>query len=225
MKMKRSYYGYGYVIAYLILLRVILNITVNISVFNFGILFDVVLMMFWVGALAYLMKKHLSQKIYYIFVVIVSSIFTIGDSLYYDYFGIISSRASFAGLKFLTEGQTLEYDISIPLVAYLITPILIGVIYLIITNKKKDVFVLKDFVILSSFFVVQVGIFIYWGSHEFDTRMEYYRSDAYLFESMHDRIDFSEKYGYFNYHLLDLTRVRESLDVEEAKEEIDVYFE
>lgn len=222
--MKRRYYGYLYVIAYLVLLRVILNITVHIGVFNIGILFDVVLMMFWVGAIAYFMRKIVYQKIWYIFVVVVSSIFTIGDSLYYDYFGIISSRASFAGLKFLTEGQTLEYDISIPLVAYLITPILIGVIYLIITNKKKDVFVLKDLGILSSVFVLQVGLFLYWGSHEFDTRMEYYRSDAYLFESMHDRTDFSEKYGYFNYHILDLTRIREKLDEEEAKLEIDDFF-
>lgn len=222
--MKRSYYGYLYVIAYLMLLRVVLNITVGISVFNIGILFDVVLMMFWVGAIAFLIKKLVYQKVFYVFVIVFSSIFTIGDSVYYDYFGIISSKASFAGLKFLSEGQTLEYDISIPLVAYLITPILIGFIYLIISNKKKDVFVFRDLGILSGVFVVQVGLFLYWGSHEFDTRMEYYRSDAYLFESMHNRNDFSEKYGYFNYHILDVVRFKEKPDIEEYKLEVDDFF-
>ena len=41
--MKRSYNGYIIAIAYLMILRVVLNITVNISVFNFGIIFDLVL--------------------------------------------------------------------------------------------------------------------------------------------------------------------------------------
>jgi len=181
--------------------------------------------MFWIGAIAYFLRRIRVQKAFYIFAVIVSSIFTVGDSVYHDYFGIISSKTSFAGLKFLTEGQTLEYNITIPLVAYLITPILIGVIYLIITNKKKDVFVLKDFGVLSLIFVVQVGFFIYWGSHEFDSRLEYYRSDAYLFESMHDRISFSEKYGYYNYHILDFTRMKSKTDVDELNDEINDFFD
>jgi len=223
MKNKR-YTNYAYVIGYLILLRVVLAITVGINFFSLGIIFDLFLVMFWVGAIAIFMKKLLTQKIFYIIVVLISTVFAVGDSIYYDYFETISAKKSFAGLKWLQEGTTLEYDISIPLVAYLVTPILIGVIYLIITNKKKDIFVLKDFAILSSVFVVQVVLFIIWGSYSFDTPLEYYRSDAYLFESMYDRVLYSEKYGYYNYHVLDFTKIRRGHDIDETKSEIDEFF-
>lgn len=221
----RRYYGYFVVMIYLILLRVVLHITTGLSVFNFGIIFDTVLMMFWVSAIAFLLRRRIGQKIYYVFVVLITTILAVGDSVYYDYFGIISSKISFAGIKFLTEGQTLEYDISIPLVAYLITPILIAAIYLIIANKKRDVFRFRDFGILSTVFIVQVALFLFWGSYQFDTRIEYYRSDAYLFETMHDRKVFSEKYGYYNYHLLDIVRLRWEPDYEEMVEEVDQFFD
>lgn len=224
MKRKR-YTNYAYVIGYLILLRVVLAITVGINFFSLGIIFDLFLVMFWVGAIAIFMKKLITQKIFYVIVVLISTVFAVGDSIYYDYFETISAKKSFAGLKWLQEGTTLEYDISIPLVAYLVTPILIGVIYLIITNKKKDIFVLKDFAILSSVFVVQVILFIIWGSYNFDTPIEYYRSDAYLFESMYDRVLYSEKYGYYNYHVLDFTKIRRSHDVAKTKIEIDKFFD
>jgi phosphoglycerol transferase MdoB-like AlkP superfamily enzyme len=221
----RRYNGYLYVMIYLLLLRVVLFITTGLSVFNLGILFDTVLMMFWVSAIAFLLRRRVQQKIYYIFVVVVSTIFVVGDSVYYDYFGIISSKASLAGIKFLSEGQTLEYDISIPLVAYLITPLLIGTIYLIIANKKRDVFRFRDFGILSIVFVVQVVLFLVWGSYQFENRIDYYRSDAYLFETMHDRKGFSQKYGYYNYHLLDIVRFRWEPDYDEMINDIDLYFD
>ena len=221
----RRYYGYLYVISYLLLLRIVLVITTDVGIFNFGIIFDVFLVMFWTGALAIFMKNQVIQKIWYIFVVLIGTVFAVGDSIYHDYFETLFSRKSFQGLKWLTEGQTLEYDIHIPIVAYFVTPILIAVIYLIITNKKKDVFYLRDFAILSMVFVVQVILFITWGSYEYDTRYEYYRSDAYLFESMYDRERFSEKYGYYNYHLLDLTRIRSALDVDEVIQEVEAYYD
>ena len=221
----RRYYGYVIVMIYLLLLRVVLHITTGLSIFNLGIVFDTVLMMFWVSAIAFLLRRRVSQKIYYVFVVVVSTAFVIGDSIYYDYFSIITSRSSLAGVRFLTEGQTLEYNLTIPLVAYLVSPLLIGTIYLIVSNKKRDVFRYKDFGILSTVFVVQVALFLFWGSYEFDTRMEYYRSDAFLFETMHDRKGFSEKYGYYNYHLLDIVRLRKEPDYNELVEEVDTYFE
>ncbi|MBN2605559.1 MAG: sulfatase-like hydrolase/transferase [Bacilli bacterium] len=222
---KRRYHSFVYVIGFLIMLRVVLNITVGISIFNFGILFDAVLMMFWVGIFAFFIKNVTIQKIYYIVVIVICSVFTIGDSVYYDYFGTISARSSFNGLQWLAEGNTLEYDIQIPLVAYLITPLILIVIYLIISNKEKDVFHIRDFAILSSVFLVQIILFLVWGNYNFETRSDYYRSDAYLFESMYDRSKFSEKYGYYNYHILDFTRIRPKLDKEELYAKVDAYFE
>ena len=206
-------------------MRVVLQFTVDMSMFRIGMLFDVVVMMFWVGTFAFFIKNNTVQKIYYILVVLGVTVFVIGDSIMYDYFGVISARSSFIGIKWLQEGNTMEYDITVPLVAYLITPLLIGVIYLIITNKKRDVFYLRDFIILSSVFAVQVGLFLYWGNQEFDRRIDFYRSDAFLYETMHDRTLFSEKYGWYNYHLLDFTRIRPNPEIDELVEEVDNYFD
>ena len=51
----RRYYGYLYVISYLMVLRIVLFITTHVSIFNFGVFFDVFLIMFWVGAFAIFM--------------------------------------------------------------------------------------------------------------------------------------------------------------------------
>jgi phosphoglycerol transferase MdoB-like AlkP superfamily enzyme len=209
----------------MMILRLILNITTGISVLRMGLLFDFVLILFWVGAIGYFIRSFIGQKIYYIVVAIISSVLVIGDSVYYDYFGIISSKTSLAGISFLTEGQTLEYDISIPLVAYLITPLLVLVIVLIVKNKKKDVYYKKDFGILSLVFVGQILLFLIWGNMSFETRLDYYRSDAYLFETMHDRALFSEKYGYYNYHLLDISRFHWPVDEDEQMDIVDAFFE
>ena len=221
----RRYHGYIYVLLYLMILRVVLNITVGVSAFSTGMFFDLVMLMFWVGAVGFFMKTKRAQKIFYIFVILFATMFVVGDSLYYDYFGVISARSSLAGLKWLQEGNTMEYDLKIPLVAYLITPLLIGTSYLIIANKHKDTFYLKDFLILSSVFVIQVGFYLYWGNRTFETKNDYYRSDAYLFETMHDRVLYSEKYGWYHYHLLDLTRFRNIPDTEAYKAELDTYFD
>ena len=223
--MYKNYKSYIFVILYLVLLRIILNITIGLSVFNFGIFFDIVLMMFWVGIVAFFFKKAIYQKVYYIIVMLISTVFVIGDSVYYGYFSIITSKTSLGGLKFLQQGQTLEYDIQIPLVAYLVTPVFFLIIYLIISNKDRDVFRMKDFKYLSVVFVIQVALFLFWGSYEFDNQMDYYRSDAYLFDTMHDRTLFSERYGYYNYHLLDLVRFRVKNDETELVEDVTNYFE
>jgi len=222
---KRQYKSFLYVIGYLLILRVVLMITTGISIFSFGMIFDTVLMMFWIGFFGMFIKNIKLQKAYYIFIILAATIFVLGDSVYYDYFDVISSKSSFSGLKWLRGGTTLDYSIKIPLVAYLITPILIGGSYLILKNKERDVYQLKDLGILSLAFLVQVLLFVVWGSSNFDTRIDYYRSDAYLFESMHDRPLYSEKYGYYNYHLLDFIRLQPKIDKAEVYDEVDQFFE
>ncbi len=221
---KRQYKSFLYVIGYLLILRVVLMITTGISIFSFGMIFDTVLMIFLIGLFGVFIKSLKLQKVYYIFIIIVATIFVVGDSVYYDYFDIISSKSSFSGLKWLKEGTTLDYSVKVPLVAYLITPVLIGEIYLILKNKEKDVYRLKDLRIFSLAFFLQVILFVVWGSYSFDTRIEYYQSDAYLFESMHDRLLYSEKYGYYNYHLLDFVRIQPKVDEAELYDEVDLFF-
>ena len=207
------------------LLRIVLNFTVGISIFNFGLLFDLILTAFWIGAFAFFIKKSRNQRIYYIAIVVVASIFVIGDSIYYDFFDVISSRSSFGGVSRLAEGNTLEYNLQIPLAAYIVLPLLSGVIYLLVMKSERDIFRIKDFGIIALIFLLQIVLFLVWGSYNFDTRNEYYRSDAYLFETMYDRTLFSEKYGYYNYHILDFTRLKASIDEEEFYKDINAYFE
>ena len=173
----KPYKMYLIVIGYLLLLRVVLFFTVDMAVRPLGLFYDMVVMMFWVGVVAYFISSRVYQKVWYLFVVIMSSIFTIVDSVYYDYFGVIFARSSVSGLKWLQEGNTLEYDITIPLVAYLITPILLLVGYLIISNKKADVFSFKHFAPVVAIFIAQVGLFLFWGNQQFEEKIEYYRSN------------------------------------------------
>lgn len=225
MRLLRDYKMYVIVIGYLLLLRVVLLFTVGMVPRPLGLVYDLVVMMFWVGVIAYFIKSRVWQKVYYLVVVLLSSFFVIVDSIYFDYFGVIFARSSISGLKWLQEGNTLEYDISIPLVAYLITPILIGVAYLIITNNKRDVFHFRHFAPVMALFVAQVGLFLLWGNQSFEAKIDYYRSDAFLFETMHDRILYSEKYGYYNYHLLDVTRLRKPVDADVQAARVQAYFD
>jgi phosphoglycerol transferase MdoB-like AlkP superfamily enzyme len=215
---------YWIVMIYLLLLRVVLRFTVDMPLRPLGLLYDLVVMLFWVGFLVFFLKTATAQKIWYLFVVYTSSLFVIVDSVYHDYFGVLFARSSISGLRWLQEGNTLEYDINIPLVAYLITPILIGVTVLIVRTKDADRIVFRLFLPVLVVFVAQVGLFLYWGNQSFSTRIEYYRSDAFLFETMHDRTRYSSKYGYYNYHLLDLTRLRRRPDVSAQIDRVDAYF-
>ncbi len=222
---KRNYRNFFIVVIYLMLLRVVLFRTTGISFFNFGMLFDLILIMFWIGFFANIIRHKGSQKVYYILIILLSSLILVSDVIYFEYFDVITSRSSLLGIGRLTEGNTLEYDLNIPYIVYVITPLFLIASYFIITNKEKDVFYLKDLGILSLVFVIQIGFFLVWGSYNFDTRNEYYKSDAYLFETMYDRNLFSERYGYFNFHLLDLTRINLEVNEEEVYDNINDYFE
>lgn len=222
--MKRNYKNFIIVITYLMLLRVVLSVTTSISFFNFGLVFDLILIMFWVGLIGYVLRNTKYQKAIFIIIIFISSVLIVTDSIYFDYFEVLTSRSSIGGISRLAEGNTLEYDLDIPLAAFIVTPFFILASYLIIANKKRDVFLTKDFGILSLVFLLQVALFLTWGSYNFDSRTDYYRSEAYLFETMYDRNLFSEKYGYYNFHILDFTRFNEVIDEDEVYAEIDAYF-
>ena len=221
----RNYKSFIIVIVYLMLLRVVLFRTTGISFFNFGTVFDLILIMFWIGFVSNLIRHKTLQKVYYIIIIVFAGAVLVGDVIYFEYFDVITSRSSLLGIGRLTEGNTLEYDLNIPYVVYVITPLLLIASYFIISNKELDVFRKKDFGILSLVFILQIGLFLVWGSYNFDTRNEYYKSDAYLFETMYDRNLFSERYGYYNFHLLDLTRINKEVDEEEVYEKVNAYFD
>lgn len=223
--MRRRYYGMLYLLIYVVLLKVVLSITADIAFFQWGLLYDLVIVSFFVGGTSFFFRSLRSQKILYILVGIVLTIFVIGDSMYYMYFETISARSSFHGIVFLGSGNTEEYDLTFPLVGYLVTPLFIGYIIAILKTKHKDIYYLRDFLVLSLIFFIQVLLFISWGNETFDTKIEYYKSDAYLFDSMHDRSLYSSRYGYVMYHLIDFTRIRPVTDPVSTKEIVDTFYE
>jgi len=214
-----------YLLIYVMTLKVVLSITANIAFFGWGLLYDLVIVMFFVGGVGFFLKTLRAQKILYIAVGLLITIFVVGDSMYFQYFETLSARSSFHGIVFLGSGNTEEYDLTFPIVGYLVTPLLIGYLYVIVKTKNKDVYYLRDFAVLSLIFAIQVMLFISWGNETHDTKLDYYRSDAYLYDSMYDRSLYSSKYGYVMYHLIDFTRIRPTTDPVAAKEVIDAFYE
>ena len=223
--MQRRYYGMLYLLIYVVLLKVVLSITTDITFFGWGLIYDLVIVMFFVGGTGFFLRTLKSQKVLYIAVGLLITIFVVGDSMYYEYFETLSARSSFHGLTFLGSGNTEEYDLSFPLVGFLVTPLLLGYLFVIIKTKHKDKYYIRDFVILSLVFMVQIILFISWGNETYDSKLDYYQSDAYLFDSMHDRSLYSSKYGYVMYHLIDFTRIRPMTDPITSKELIDAFYE
>ena len=181
--------------------------------------------MFLVGFFGSLIRYKTSQKAFYIIVIVFFSVVMIVDVINVSYFDMITSKSNLFGIDRLGEGNTKEYDLDIPFDIYV--SILLGIFasYFIITNKKLDVFYKKDFGILSLFFIIVASIFFVGGNYNFDTKDDYYKSDVYLYKTMHDSSLFSEKYGYFNYHILDLFRGEIKINEEEAYENINTYFD
>ncbi len=223
--MRRRYYGMLYLLIYVVALKVVLSITADIAFFGWGLVYDLVIVMFFVGGVGFFLHSLKAQKILYIAVGLLITIFVVGDSMYYGYFETLSARSSFHGIVFLGSGNTEEYDLTFPLVGYLVSPLLIGYLLVIIKTKHKDVYLLRDFAVLSLVFFVQVVLFISWGNETYETKLAYYKSDAYLYDSMHDRSLYSSKYGYVMYHLIDFTRIRPVSDPLSDKEIIDDFYE
>jgi len=223
--MHRRYYGILYLLVYLVALKVVLSITADIAFFGWGLLYDIVMVLFFVGGVSFFLKSLKAQKTLYIGVAVILTIFVVGDSMYYEYFETLSARSSFHGITMLGSGNTEEYNLKVPLVGYLVTPLFLAYLLVILKTKHKDVYMLRDFAVLSMVFFVQVVLFLSWGNEEYETKLDYYQSDAYLFDSMHDRSLYSSKYGYVTYHLVDFTRIRPVTDPLTSKEIIDDFYE
>ncbi|MEC9484244.1 MAG: sulfatase-like hydrolase/transferase [Candidatus Izemoplasma sp.] len=214
------------IIGYLFFLRGILMITTGMSIFHLGVIFDLVLVTFWIGAIGFFIRSLTGQKIFYITVILIATVFVISDSIYYDYFDTISAVKSLDGLKWLKEGTTLEYNIQIPLVTVYVIPVFIGlIVYIIKKMQQPDHYRLNHLAIISIIFVIQIGLYLSWTTGEYENRLEYYQSDAYLFASMHDRVLYSEKYGYYHYHLLDITKLNPDVDAIDVMDEAEDYFD
>lgn len=222
---KGNHKSFIIVITYLLLLRVALYISSGISIFNFGLLFDMLLSMFIIGFFASIIKHKVSQKVYYIIIIVFFSVILIADVVYMEYFHVVTSRANLFGISRLSEGNTTEYDLNIPSIVYMILPFTLLSCFWIIKNKKLDLFSKRNFGIISLLFILLAGLAFLSSNYNFNTKDEYYKSDVYLFKSMHDSNLFSEKYGYFNYHILDLVRPFSKIDnIDEAYDNINDYF-
>ncbi|WP_168169711.1 alkaline phosphatase family protein [Candidatus Izimaplasma sp. ZiA1] len=222
LKSKRMYL---IVLGYLVMLRIVLLFGTGLSIFNLGFLYDLVFIMFWMGIIPILIKKIKIQKVIYVFVIIINTVIAITDTVYYSFFDTFSSKASLGGINMVANGNIIEYNIKIPFLGYLAFGIVLLVIMFIVRSKEAVKINKKRFLGVAFVFGLQVMLFLSFDVTNAETRIDYYQSDTYLFESMYDRKLFSEKYGYYNYHALDFTRFKPFYDEDELFEKVNTYFE
>jgi phosphoglycerol transferase MdoB-like AlkP superfamily enzyme len=208
---------------YLIIIRIILAIALPLAFFSRGIIFDALFILLLFFLIEHLKSIRIKKIIYSLFIAF-WTILMIADIIYYDYFYTLGSRSSLQGLTLLSRGLTIEYNLEIPFELILVIIGLLGFIAWIIFEKKtvKNLTPLKW---LALFTIILNGIFLtnFYLRNETDS-IEYYESDVYLYRSMYDRLRFSERYGYFYYHVIDLVRPLPKMDEEEAIKAIDDYF-
>lgn len=208
---------------YLIILRVILSITLPLAFFSRGLILDGLFILFLFYLIHFIRSFRVKKIVYSLFIAF-WTVMMIADIIYYDYFYTLGSRSSLQGLTLLSRGLTIEYNLEIPFELVLVLLLLLGFIALIISQKMMFKFK-KQLAIIALFTVILNSIFlINFYAREENNSIDYYESDVYLYRSMYDRIRFSERYGYFYYHIIDLVRPIPEVDEEEAIENLDAYF-
>ncbi|MFP4286998.1 MAG: LTA synthase family protein [Candidatus Izemoplasmataceae bacterium] len=208
---------------YLIIIRIILSIALPLAFFSRGLLLDVLFLSI-LFALIELFKSSRIKKIMYSLMLAFWTLLMIADIIYYDYFYTLGSKSSLQGITLLSRGLTIEYNLEIPFELILVLIGLVGFIAAIVFVKspQKPIKFLKWIAIVS--LTLNMIILGYFYLRNESDSIEYYESDAYLYRSMYDRLRFSERYGYFYYHIIDLVRPLPIVNEEEAIAELDSYF-
>lgn len=211
------------VLLYIIILRVSLNLTIGIQIFSLGMLLDIGIIMFFVMIISSLFKKNRNQKIFYIIIMMLLTVITVGDIMFYRYFKVLLSVTNIHSVKWLRAENGGDYSLSIPSLWIYLSSIIVVLGYYIIKKKEIDRFngrILSGFLVS---LVVSIVLIISWSFTPPVDSLDYYDSDAYLYDSMYDKKEFSDKYGYFNYHIIDLLKQNKS--DENDYDNIDEFFD
>jgi lipoteichoic acid synthase len=222
--MKRSLNMMVIAFIYLFFLRIILAFTIPIKLFNVGLFFDGIILCFFMFIMMKIFRSARSQKIFYAVFLLFWTTLTVANSIYYTYFYTLVSRSSLQGLSVMSAGLTQEYDLQIPIYFWLLFLVNIAVIVLIAKQKRADYFFKSDYFVLVFITLLQVVILFSFYHPKEEATLEYYQSDAYLYHAMHDRVTFTEKYGYYYYHIVDLFRPIPIIDEESFLTEITEFF-
>lgn len=213
-------------LGYLVFLRIIISISTGLTFFSMGLLFDMIFLVFWTMVLGFILRNLKLQKWVFAIMITLITIIVAVDAIYFGYYDRFTSVFNISALQSFKEvGTAAEYSIRIPSVIYYITPGFILAFVLVIKTKVMDKYSTKLLLISGLIFVLQFGLYVSWWFTEYDTKLEYYQSDEYLFDSMHDNAEYSVKYGYYHYHILDITRMNPKVDDFDTTEEADVFFE
>jgi phosphoglycerol transferase MdoB-like AlkP superfamily enzyme len=190
-----------------------------------GLIYDSVLVGFWMTLIGYFVPTLNWQKTVFILFITMITVIVIVDGVYYNYYESFVSISNIAGLQSFQEGTALEYSIRIPAVVYMILPVFILTIALIIKQHYLDHYTKAFMYTVAVLFILQFGMYVSWYFKEYDTRLDYYQSNEYLYESMYDNGLYSQKYGYYHYHMLDMIRFKPNEADYDKDEEADVFFE
>ena len=209
---------------YLMLLRLVLSIILPMSILSMGLLFDA-LALIAIFMLVAKLNKAWMQKTFYTLFGFIWTLVAIADVMYYEYFSMITTRASTQGLSFMSAELTVEYDLSI-LPALGILAIVVGLLFFILVKQKTpDNLFRTDYLFLMFILFMHLAMLFHFNRETHDYSLDYYLSDTYAYNEPHDQMAFVSDFGYYYFHLLDAFRLPKQLDSEAVMQELDDYFD
>lgn len=212
-----------YVYIYYIILRIALYTKLDISFLNIGVVYDLFLLTFVLLLFNKLLKRNSLKTISYLFVMLFVFALTVGNIWFTSFFGVLLSATNSHAIKWLIPENNNDYNLAIPTIYF---PLIIAYItFAVLMFKTKTSFTVNNRRILISSLVIVLNLvfgLVFFVTPEVQT-LEYYQSNDYLYDSDYNKQLFTEKWGFVNYHIIDLVKVNID-NIDKDKEVVDEYF-
>lgn len=196
-------------------LRAYLAITTSIDFFDIGLLYDAFWLLAVIGFITLIPNRH-SQRLITVLVFGFFTVITIVNQMYYEYFKTLVTKNNIQGFLFVSaDTLTEEYALKIPLSAFGLIIIFSVLIIFLYRSSLKSSFSKNTLIVsILSLTLITVPI-IRFNYVKFENNLDYFASDAYLFQSFEDFIQLSNRFGYFVYHTIDILNLSSAVAIEE----------
>ena len=193
--------------------------------FNIGLLYDLLWLIGISGCILFIKNKHL-KRVLVILVFGFFTIITIVNHMYYEFFKTFVTRNNIQGFLFVSASTISdEYAISIPIEAYLLIILLIGLFVMLYRTRDYFIFnrmpLIVCLIALSITFIPTIRMKLI----DFSPTHNYFSSDAYLYHAFEDFPQISTRFGYFVYHTIDLLGLSSSVYIHDLDDLSQQFFE
>ncbi len=212
-----------FVYLYYIILRITLYSKLDLSFLNIGLLYDFALITLFLLLFNRLFKRNSLKTISYLVMMLFMFVLTVGNILFAGFFEVLLSLTNAHAIKWLIPENDIDYNLAVPPVYF---PLIISLVTFTILMffTKPTIKATKNRILISSLVLIINLVFaLAFTVTDEEQTLEYYQSNDYLYESEYSKQVFTEKWGLFNYQLIDLVRVNND-DIESDKEEVEKYF-